>query len=361
MKSTIKFALVLLSRISYGIMLSSLIFFVSCDKSDDPSQESTSSSKWMPKNLSATNQGVCVQLNWIQEDLTIDSFRIEKSRDSISWNLLAKLEDRFNAYNDSTFDLGSTYYRICALKGKKLSDYCYASINASCFCDESRFGSLTDSRDGHVYKTIKFDDQVWMAENLAYLPDSDSDSRGFHSDSAPFYYVYGFINPVRNNAKESSNFKTFGVLYNWTAAGAACPSGWHLPDRNEWDKLEKYLSNSGYSLNMSGYKHKYIAKSMASTKDWLQSDVVGAVGNIQLYNNKSCFNGLPGGYFTPYYDKFYDKGEAGYWCSSTCELTNTGRENELRVVIYSLNFDKGFLNQGYKEKNEAFSIRCIKN
>ncbi|MFA5816806.1 MAG: FISUMP domain-containing protein, partial [Bacteroidales bacterium] len=102
-------------------------------------------------------------------------------------------------------------------------------------------GSFIDSRDNTVYNWVKIGNQVWMSENLAYLPSVSSSTTG--SGTLPYYYVQGYEGVNIFDAIPTSNYQTYGVLYNWPAAmkGAnssnqnpsgvqgICPDNWHLP------------------------------------------------------------------------------------------------------------------------------------
>jgi len=98
--------------------------------------------------------------------------------------------------------------------------------------------TFTDSRDGKVYKTVTVGDQVWLAEDLAYLPAVSPAATGSQTES--HYYVYGYEGTDVAQAKATDNYGTYGVLYNLQAAMTACPEGWHLPSDAEWTQLEEY-------------------------------------------------------------------------------------------------------------------------
>jgi len=170
--------------------------------------------------------------------------------------------------------------------------------------------SFIDARDGHEYECVTIGTQTWMAENLAWLPEISPSLLG--TDTEPYYYVYGYEGSDVASAKATSNFSDYGVLYNWEAALASCPDGWHLPSDTEWTVLTDYLSNNGYGYDGSGDD---IGKSMASTTLWQNNGLLGAVGNDQGSNNSSGFNAFPGG-LCHYTGSFSDLGyNANFWSS----------------------------------------------
>ncbi|HPJ60225.1 MAG TPA: FISUMP domain-containing protein, partial [Bacteroidales bacterium] len=77
------------------------------------------------------------------------------------------------------------------------------------------FISCTDD-DGKNYPVVTLGSQIWMAENLAYLPAVSPSSIG--SDTEKHYYVYDYQGTNVNEAKATVNYLTYGVLYNWPAA-----------------------------------------------------------------------------------------------------------------------------------------------
>ena len=213
-------------------------------------------------------------------------------------------------------------------------------------------GSFTDSRDGKVYNTVTIGEQVWMAENLAYLPSVVGPATG--SDTDPYYYVYGFDGGTVAEAKATANYITYGVLYNWPAALTACPSGWHLPSDAEWTQLEEYLIANGYNYDGTTTGNK-IAISLASATGWYYSTNTGAIGNTDYpeYRNKSGFSALPGGYRN-YNGTFLIIGSCGLWWGSTQASTYLAW---FRNLVYGYSY---VVRAGYG-KDFGLSVRCLRD
>ena len=214
--------------------------------------------------------------------------------------------------------------------------------------------TFTDPRDGKKYKTVTIGSQVWMAENLAYLPYVVGPGTG--SATEPYYYVYGYDGADVVAAKATFTYATFGVLYNWKAALSACPPGWHLPSDAEWTQLENYLADNGHNYDgTTGGGINKIAKSLASTSGWNSYSETGSVGNTDYpaYRNKSGFTALPGGY-RYYGGTFSSIGSIDNWWSSMESSTNSAW---LRYLYYN---DSGVV-RTRDAKESGFSVRCVRD
>lgn len=101
--------------------------------------------------------------------------------------------------------------------------------------------SCTDP-DGYSYSTVTIENQVWMAENLRYLPFVNQHVE--NSADMPHQYVYEYEGNDVTAAKNTENYENYGVLYNWNSAISSCPDGWHLPSNQDWSELERAICNS---------------------------------------------------------------------------------------------------------------------
>ena len=174
-------------------------------------------------------------------------------------------------------------------------------------------GSLTDPRDGRVYKTVKIDDQVWMAENLAFKTESGCS-------------VYEDVKDYQ---------KTHGYLYTWEAATKACPDGWRLPSMQDWWYLSNFLGGD----EQSGGKLK-----QTGTTSW-ESPNTGATnssGFTALASGRGGDKALEHLGKTAFFWTNVDDDDATSWCGALYH-------NRADLALYPV------------QKLNGFSVRCIKN
>ncbi len=226
-----------------------------------------------------------------------------------------------------------------------------------------------DERDGHMYSTIKIGGgtggnpepvQHWMAENLRWLPIVDNVSE--NSETAAKYYVYDYTPSGATeaervvNAKATSNYQTYGVLYNWPASmtdkdgvvyghtannpslvQGACPAGWHMPSKAEW-------------LQMTVYVGKFIGSSVVGSDLKANSDLWSGAKTAG-----TGFNALPGGYRINTADFIELENSAFFW-TATEHIEEVSKRHfrslsDGRDDVYT---DSGYMEYGY-------SVRCVKD
>ena len=216
-------------------------------------------------------------------------------------------------------------------------------------------GTITDSRDGHIYKTVTIGDQVWMAENLAYLPSVNPTSEEYISQDEPFYYIYGYMGESVESAKATSDYKEFGVLYNGQAALIAAPKGWHLPTEEEWLALEFHLGMAEVDAEeMYSYRGDHGLK-LKSDDGWDNdpyNDEESGNGN-----NESGFNALPAGGLPWALGQFSENGIVTTFWSSTRKDNGNYHNLHSRSLSSSYVGVKG----GTCSMKSASSVRLIKD
>jgi uncharacterized protein (TIGR02145 family) len=164
-------------------------------------------------------------------------------------------------------------------------------------------GTMKDKRDSKTYKTIQIGNQIWMAENLAWLAEGEG------------CWPYDL---------NENNADTYGYLYNWHMAMTACPEGWHLPSADEFETLVSHFGGYG-------------------------TDCYEAIAS----GGTSGFNAQLGGWRSPKGLFKYLNEDGNYW-------TNTAFDSGMAYYIM-VSKGSGKIETGPNLKVLGLSVRCIKN
>jgi uncharacterized protein (TIGR02145 family) len=164
-----------------------------------------------------------------------------------------------------------------------------------------------------------------MAENLNYQTDSS--------------WCYG---------GDAANCAQYGRLYAWRAARQACPPGWHLPAKKEWNDIIFRASSDGGgdAFSMGGQNSGTLLRAKSGWKH--SSD--GGSGT-----DKYGFSALPGGSSKSGEDRFGGAGSVGLWWTSKDENYTSYDANCIYIVYdYSgVHYDNSC------SKNSGLSVRCV--
>ena len=178
---------------------------------------------------------------------------------------------------------------------------------------EISYGNFTDERDNQVYKTIKIGNQVWMAKNLNYKAENS--------------YCYD---------DKDSYCDRYGRLYTWNSAMNACPEGWHLPTKAEWETLFDFVGGD----DVAGEK----LKSADGSTNWYKksSDAYG-------------FSFLPNG---GRYDMGDDGGIAYYSAGYEGKMWSSTEEDPGIAFMFQFGDDNKLTWIADPSQN-AFGVRCL--
>lgn len=227
------------------------------------------------------------------------------------------------------------------------------------------YGTMTDERDGKVYRTVKIGDQVWMAENLNFDPGQGGsgedkydwswcyDNEPKNCDVAGRYYTWAAaIDSVKlandaDNPQDCGYGKECGVASTRSATlvQGVCPTGWHLPSGAE---IEILLTAVGVQDKEKYWQWQGAGIKLKSISGWKDDDSESGNGTDSF-----GFSALPTG--DGHNDgSYHDDGEkANFWSSTE---TTSGSAYGMYM---NNNYDVAKLDYG--DKRYGFSVRCVKD
>lgn len=217
--------------------------------------------------------------------------------------------------------------------------------------------TFTDPRDGEQYEIVQIGNQCWFAENLRYtggnLIEITSQSDWLEIRDSSEIHSWSYYD------NQPGNSQLYGVLYSQHAVvgEVLCPSGWHIPTKNDWKELTDYSGGVDYQDEDNPEQltiTPIVGGKLKSTLFW-DAPNTGAT-------NESGFSGLAGGGRTNN-GNFINLGKYGTFWSSSLNGEIWSQSGKETLYNYYLSYDNADVlrwDHPYAQWS-AFSCRCVKD
>lgn len=280
----------------------------SSDKNEPADKSSSSVKEDSPKSSERETDVSSSSSSSVKSEINKgSSSAISSSGEESSSSEAAPLSSSENDSPKSSADEQSSSSTVVELP-KSSADVQSSSSVAAWTCGDS-----TITRGDVEYKTVVINEKCWIKENLQYEPSSGNTM------------CYG---------ESEANCAAYGRLYDYTAANLACPTGWRLPTKTEYEDLADY---SGADMYDAGAHFK-------ATSGW-----TGESGDDLLE-----FTALPGGKCDE--EQSCSKmGTSGYWWTSTEKVKNASH-----YALYLNGDGSSFTAANIMDNDQYISVRCVK-
>lgn len=280
------------------------------------------------------------------------------SRDSDSPFVGCSDSEAFNFEESAQIDDGSCIYQGCMDESACNYDPAVTIEDSSCEF-ETCIGCMDEAADnfdplaliegdclyncngqfdhfGYAYELVAVGSQCWFSENLRTDKYDNGDSiptviDGWHNLDFGAKVPYGLGGGVDSGSENvEANFEDYGFLYNHLAivdSRGLCPSGFHVPEMEEWNELKSYINDNSY----------LIRSSLDDDPPWNGDNVYG-------------FSALPGGRRSGTSGGYYVLGTSCYFWS----------QSGTKVAIHTSQSPL-FVNEPTSWYREGFSVRCLRD
>jgi len=242
---------------------------------------------------------------------------------------------------------------------------------------------LFDSRNGQTYKTVIIGTQTWMESNLNYEPGSPSGLSKCYAQGGG-----GGQDDWLTSEAAKPNCDKYGRLYDWVTAmnlpaGCAtascanqvgeehqgvCPSGWHIPSREEWNVLKNYV----YDILWNNYEDEEfgwdVGTKLKAASGWKEHAEHG--NGVDTYGFRAIGSGfcfscdddnlrIAAGGYSGIDERGNGLGETAFWWSATEYVSLLGEAKN--AYRFKVSFDTNVLTEKNEYRTDLYSVRCVKN